>query len=104
MLHQVVVGIDVSKDRLDVCLLPGGELFVVSRNAASLSDLTERLKGLSVGVIAIEATGGAGPWGILSARSAGRISDRGRQSWYPPTRSYGAVKTSLRSTSIELLQ
>lgn len=58
MMDQVVVGIDVSKDRLDVCLLPGGELFFVSRNAAGLSELTERLKGLSVGVIAIEATGG----------------------------------------------
>lgn len=58
MMDQVVVGIDVSKDKLDVCLLPGGELFVVSRNAAGLSELTERLKGLSVGVIAIEATGG----------------------------------------------
>lgn len=58
MMDQVVVGIDVSKDRLDVCLLPGGELFVVSRNAAGLSELAERLKGLSVRVIAIEATGG----------------------------------------------
>lgn len=58
MMDQVVVGIDVSKDRLDVCLLPGGDLFVVSRNAAGLAELTERLKGLSVGVIAIEATGG----------------------------------------------
>ncbi len=58
MMDQVVVGIDVSKDKLDVCVLPGGELFVVSRNAAGLSELTERLKGLSVGVIAIEATGG----------------------------------------------
>lgn len=48
----------VSKDRLDVCLLPGGDLFVVSRNAAGLAELTERLKGLSVRVIAIEATGG----------------------------------------------
>ena len=57
-MDQVVVGIDVSKDKLDICLLPGGDLFVVSRNAAGLSELTERLKGLSVGVIAIEATGG----------------------------------------------
>lgn len=58
MMDQVVVGIDVSKDRLDVCLLPAGDLFVVSRNAAGLAELTERLKGLSVRVIAIEATGG----------------------------------------------
>jgi transposase len=58
MMDQVVVGIDVSKDKLDVCLLPGGELFVVSRNAAGLSELIERLKGLPVGVIALEATGG----------------------------------------------
>lgn len=58
MMDQVVVGIDVSKDRLDVCLLPAGDLFVVSRNAAGLAELAERLKGLSVRVIAIEATGG----------------------------------------------
>lgn len=58
MMDQVVVGIDVSKDKLDICLLPGGDLFVVSRNAAGLSELTERLKGFSVGVIAVEATGG----------------------------------------------
>lgn len=58
MMDQVVIGIDVSKDRLDVCLLPAGDLFVVSRNAAGLSELAERLKGLSVRVIAIEATGG----------------------------------------------
>lgn len=43
MMDQVVVGIDVSKDKLDVCLLPGGELFVVSRNTSGLSELVERL-------------------------------------------------------------
>ena len=30
MVEQVVVGIDVSKAKLDVALLPGGEQFTVS--------------------------------------------------------------------------
>lgn len=58
MMDQVVVGIDVSKDKLDVCLLPKGELFAVGRNAAGLSALAERLSRVPVSVIALEATGG----------------------------------------------
>ncbi|RYG55109.1 MAG: IS110 family transposase, partial [Alphaproteobacteria bacterium] len=71
MMDQVVIGIDVSKDKLDVCLLPGGKVFVVSRNAAGLSELIERLKGLSVGVIALEATGGFETVVAASLASAG---------------------------------
>jgi transposase len=36
----VVVGIDVSKDRLDVCVLPAGEVFVVARDGEGLAALT----------------------------------------------------------------
>ena len=70
-MDQVVVGIDVSKDKLDVCLLPAGELFVVSRNASGLSELVERLKGLPVGVVALEATGGFETVVAASLASAG---------------------------------
>ena len=53
-----IVGIDVSKDRLDVCVRPMGEVFSVSRDAAGLEALTGRLAGLSPRIIALEATGG----------------------------------------------
>ena len=53
-----VVGIDVSKERLDVCVRPQGEAFWVSRDAAGLEALIGRLAGLSPRIIALEATGG----------------------------------------------
>lgn len=54
----ITVGIDVSKDRLDVALRPSGEAFAVERNAAGLDRLVARLTELSPHVIALEATGG----------------------------------------------
>jgi transposase len=57
MEHATVVGIDVSKDRLDVHVLPSEQAWAVSRDAAGLAELSERLHGL-VGVVALEATGG----------------------------------------------
>lgn len=70
-MDDVVVGIDVSKDKLDVCLRPAGDVFAVSRNAAGLSDLVERLKDLPVALIAIEATGGFETVVAASLASAG---------------------------------
>lgn len=52
------VGIDVSKDRLDVHLLPQDEAFAVERNGRGLAALVERLKPLLPTLIAVEATGG----------------------------------------------
>jgi hypothetical protein len=52
------VGIDVSKDRLDVAVHPGGDLFAVARDAAGLDELAARLKPLAPEVVALEATGG----------------------------------------------
>ena len=57
-MDATVIGIDVAKDRLDVCVRPGGESFVVARNGAGIEDLAERLKKLEPRVVAIEATGG----------------------------------------------
>ncbi|WP_034996135.1 IS110 family transposase [Beijerinckia mobilis] len=56
--HAVFVGIDVSKDRLDVHLRPSGEAFCVSREAKGLDNLVNRLEGLSVALVVLEATGG----------------------------------------------
>jgi transposase len=51
-------GIDVSKDRLDVHLLPSGEAFAVARDGKGLESLVERLATLDVSLIVLEATGG----------------------------------------------
>jgi len=57
-MDRIVVGIDVSKSRLDVCLLPSGEAFDVARDAGGVDLLVSRLQGRDVALIAIEATGG----------------------------------------------
>jgi transposase len=54
----IVVGIDVSKDRLDVAVRPGGEVFVVERNASGVDRLIERMRMLCPAIVALEATGG----------------------------------------------
>jgi len=57
-MDSIVVGIDVSKDRLDVAVRPSNESFSVGRNAAGLEQLIARLRELSPRVVALEATGG----------------------------------------------
>jgi transposase len=52
------VGIDVSKDRLDVHLRPAGEAFSVARDSDGVEALTTRLHDLSPALIVLEATGG----------------------------------------------
>src|SRR5437868_14510720 len=53
----VVVGIDVSKDRLDVHVHPSGECFAVGRNAEGLDGLIARLAPFNAGIVGVEATG-----------------------------------------------
>jgi transposase len=57
-MDKIIVGIDVSKDRLDVAVRPSAEVFVVERNAAGLERLTVRLAALQPQLVALEATGG----------------------------------------------
>lgn len=52
------VGIDVSKDRLDVAVYPTGETFAFPRTAAGIEELIEHLRPLNAVRIGIEATGG----------------------------------------------
>jgi transposase len=52
------VGIDVSKDRLDVHILPQDEAFTVERNGRGLALLVERLRPLLPNLVVVEATGG----------------------------------------------
>lgn len=54
----VVVGIDVSKERLDVHVRPGGEAFFVTRDGDGIAALAVKLVGLAPAAVAVEATGG----------------------------------------------
>jgi transposase len=57
--HHRVVGIDVSKERLDVCSLPGGEVFCVANDQAGIDTLLARLllEGARPELVVLEATG-----------------------------------------------
>ena len=52
------VGIDVSKDCLDVAVRPTGEAWQVSHDSRGISDLVERLGELAPQLVVLEATGG----------------------------------------------
>ena len=54
----IFVGIDVSRDRLDVHLRPSDEAFHVPRSTKELDALARRLSSLPVALIVLEATGG----------------------------------------------
>lgn len=57
-MDAVYVGIDVSKDRLDVYGHPSREVFVVARNGEGVAQLVARMRALKPTLIALEATGG----------------------------------------------
>lgn len=57
-MDATVVGIDVSKDKLDVHVLPSGEAFSVARKADGIDALICRIAPLGVHAVAVEATGG----------------------------------------------
>ena len=52
------VGIDVSKERLDVCVLPVGANFVVATTRDGLWALVRRLGEVGEALVVLEATGG----------------------------------------------
>jgi len=70
-MEATVVGIDVSKDRLDVYVHPAGERFVVARNAEGLEALNGRLLPVKAQAVAVEATGGFETVVAASLGSAG---------------------------------
>ena len=53
----VFVGIDVSKDRLDVHLRPSGRAFAVARDGAGIEELLARLRAEPPALVVLEATG-----------------------------------------------
>src|SRR5258708_14597688 len=68
-------GIDVSKDRLDVVVLPEGWFFSVSNDTAGWAELVARLHPLAVSAIGLEPSGGY-ERGIIPALLAARLSGR----------------------------
>lgn len=58
MNSQVFVGLDVSKQHLDVAVRPGGQHFVVDNHDQGLEELVRRLAALSPQLIVLEASGG----------------------------------------------
>jgi transposase len=71
MERSVYVGIDVSKDRLDVHVRPSGEQFVVLRDDKMLDALVVRLRALEPRLVVLEATGG------LQVKAAGLLAAAG---------------------------
>jgi transposase len=53
----VIAGIDVSKDKLDIHILPSNQTFVVDRDRRGLTDLARRLRKAGVEQVALEASG-----------------------------------------------
>jgi hypothetical protein len=90
-MDAIVVGIDVSKDKLDIAVLPQGEVFATSRGARGLEGLIARLKPLALEAVAVEATGGfetvvcgePGSRGAAGHRRQSGASSRLRQSAWP---------------------
>ena len=58
MPEQVFVGIDVSKDHIDVALRPLDQVWRRSNTARAIAGLCRRLERLAVALVVIEATGG----------------------------------------------
>jgi transposase len=69
---DVFIGIDVSKDRLDICIRPSGAIFAVTRDDQGLEHLVERLRALHPVLVALEATGGYETV-VASALAAARL-------------------------------
>ncbi len=57
-MDDVFIGVDVSKERLDVHVRPAGESFAVERNSEGVQALAERLATLKPTLVVMEATGG----------------------------------------------
>lgn len=68
---DVVVGIDVSKDRLDAHVLSSGESFAVANDDEGLDGLAARLLSLKAEIVALEATGGYERLAVAALSAAG---------------------------------
>lgn len=73
-MDALFVGIDVSKDRLDVALRPGEPAFTVDRTGSGIDEMIDRLKSVAVTVISIEAAASKRWWRQVSPAPACRLS------------------------------
>jgi transposase len=71
MSTEYFVGIDVSKDTLDVCAYPTQDTFRVPNSPDGLGELIERLKPIEPRLIVFEATGGYETLAVSSLAVAG---------------------------------
>ncbi len=51
------VGIDVSKGRLEVCLMPDGEAFALANDQEGIDSLIKRLEEVRPELVVLEASG-----------------------------------------------
>jgi len=72
---QVFVGIDVSQSCLDVAARPTGEVWQVPNDADGISDLAQRLVGMSPFLVVLEATGGL-EWALTAELAAAGLPVR----------------------------
>jgi transposase len=71
MSTEYFVGIDVSKDTLDVCVYPTQDTFRVPNSPDGLDELMKRLKPIEPRLIVFEATGGYETLAVSSLAAAG---------------------------------
>ena len=57
-MNQLFVGIDISKDRLDVHIHPTEECFSLAHDEAGVAEVVRRVQGVGPQLVAMEATGG----------------------------------------------
>lgn len=74
------VGIDVSKDRLDIAVHPSGELFSVTNEAVGWRTLSRRLAAIAPRAIGIEASGGY-ERGVIGALLKAGLPVRSVNAW-----------------------
>lgn len=74
------VGIDVSKERLDVAVHPSGEAFSLTNDAAGWRELVRRLKPAGARAIGIEASGGY-ERGVIGALLKSSLPVRSVNAW-----------------------
>lgn len=56
--QTIVAGVDVAKDELEACVMPGQQRFTVARDDRGIAELLEHFKRLGVQCVVVEATGG----------------------------------------------
>ena len=92
-MHALFVGIDVSKDKIDVHVRPSGEYITLGTAPAGLHELVERVQAWGPALIVLEATGGyevvvaaalasaALPVAVVNPRQIQRLRDLGAREY-----------------------